>query len=119
MDFDQQRFIQNLRNFRRRCGFSQARLAELCDVSTGTIGNIESGKKNPSLPLIFAIARAMNINAYKLFVFDEDDKSIEKNQVSFSPLQISFISSRLRMELDVSVSKIAEQLLGNMESEKN
>lgn len=39
----QQEFIENLRKYRKTRGYSQEKFAELCDVSTGTIGNIECG----------------------------------------------------------------------------
>jgi transcriptional regulator with XRE-family HTH domain len=43
------------------------RLAELCDSSTGYIGEIESGKRFPSVAMIERIARALEIESYFLF----------------------------------------------------
>jgi transcriptional regulator with XRE-family HTH domain len=43
------------------------RLAELCDSSTGYIGEIESGKRFPSVSMIERIAEALDIESYCLF----------------------------------------------------
>jgi transcriptional regulator with XRE-family HTH domain len=42
-------------------------LAELCDSSTGYIGEIESGKRFPSVSMIERIAEALKIESYFLF----------------------------------------------------
>jgi transcriptional regulator with XRE-family HTH domain len=43
------------------------RLAELCDSSPGYIGEIESGKRFPSVSMIERIAGALKIESYFLF----------------------------------------------------
>ena len=67
----QANFIQKLRFFRKRSGLSQAKLAELCDVSTGTIGNIESGLTKPSFDLIIQIALSVKVSPAELFMEDD------------------------------------------------
>ena len=42
-------------------------LAELCGSSTGYIGEIESGKRFPSVKMIERIASALKIESYFLF----------------------------------------------------
>ena len=49
-------FITNLKAYRKLRKISQMRLAELCDSSTGYIGEIESGKRFPSVNMIERIA---------------------------------------------------------------
>jgi len=46
-----------LRKLRAERGWSQARLAELLEVSRQTVNAIETGKYDPSLPLAFKLAR--------------------------------------------------------------
>ena len=46
-----------IRDLRAARGWSQARLAELLDVSRQTVIAIETGRYDPSLPLAFALAR--------------------------------------------------------------
>lgn len=46
-----------IRALRAEHGWSQARLAELLDVSRQSVIAIETGRYDPSLPLAFAISR--------------------------------------------------------------
>jgi len=46
-----------LRELRAERGWSQARLAELLEVSRQTVNAIETEKYDPSLPLAFKLAR--------------------------------------------------------------
>jgi transcriptional regulator with XRE-family HTH domain len=61
-------FIYNLKKFRQREGVSQMKLAEMCDTASSYIGEIEIGKKFPSLKMIEKIAAALRIEPYNLFV---------------------------------------------------
>ncbi|MDD7417688.1 MAG: helix-turn-helix transcriptional regulator [Treponemataceae bacterium] len=65
-------FIANLKKYRKENGFSQMALAEKCETSASYIGEIEIGKKFPSIEMIQKISQAMNIKPYKLF-FDETE----------------------------------------------
>ncbi len=53
-------------------GLSQAKLAELLDVSRQSVIAIETGKYDPSLPLAFKIARVFETSIEKIF---EDTES--------------------------------------------
>jgi transcriptional regulator with XRE-family HTH domain len=57
-----------LKEKRRKCGFSQARLAEKVEVSTHHIGMIEIARDLPTLDLVERIADALDIEIYELFV---------------------------------------------------
>ena len=63
----QQEFVQNLKKYRYLKKLSQAKLSELCNVSTGTIGNIECGISKPSFDLILTIAEVLEIHPALLF----------------------------------------------------
>lgn len=56
-----------LRELRGEKGWSQARLAELADVSRQTIQALESGKYDPSLPLAFALAKLFSCRIEDIF----------------------------------------------------
>jgi transcriptional regulator with XRE-family HTH domain len=71
-------FIQNLREYRRERGISQAKLAEECETSTSYIGQIEIGNRFPSLEMIEKMAAALQIKPY-LFFCDADDSTDEKH----------------------------------------
>jgi transcriptional regulator with XRE-family HTH domain len=61
-------FVQNLKKFRKIEGISQLKLATLCDTDVSYIGQIEMGKRFPSIKLIEKMAKALDIEAYRLFM---------------------------------------------------
>lgn len=63
----QELFIVNLKAYRKLRRISQSQLAGLCDSSTGYIGEIESGKRFPSVNMIERIAAALKIESWRLF----------------------------------------------------
>lgn len=68
----QQEFIANLKSQRKKKRLSQSQLAELCDVATGTIGNIECGLANPSFDLILKFAKVFSVHPALLFISEEE-----------------------------------------------
>jgi predicted transcriptional regulator len=63
----QEIFICNLKAYRKLYRVSQTKLAELCNSSTGYIGEIECGKCFPSVSMIERIAEALGIESWNLF----------------------------------------------------
>jgi len=63
----QENFINNLRRIRKDKKITQEKLAELCQTETSYIGQIEIGKRFPSITLIEKIAVALDVPAYVLF----------------------------------------------------
>ena len=61
-------FAHNLKKKRRDCGFSQAKLAEMVNVSTHHIATIETARNSPTLDLVERLAYALNIEFYELFI---------------------------------------------------
>jgi len=62
----------HLRELRAEHGWSQARLAELLDVSRQTVIAIESGRYDPSLPLAFSISRLFQQPIESIFNPDQE-----------------------------------------------
>ena len=56
-----------LKVLRAERDWSQAKLAELLDVSRQTINAIETGKYDPSLPLAFKFARLFGLTIEEIF----------------------------------------------------
>ncbi len=54
---------------RRECGYTQEKLAEICDISTGFLGHIENGTRSPSLETLYSIACALH-SGIDYFLFD-------------------------------------------------
>ena len=66
-------FIENLKALRTAKGLSQAKLSELADLSPSIIGDIEVGRRNPTLTTIEKIALALDIPVQQLFYDSEAD----------------------------------------------
>ncbi|MDR2719022.1 MAG: helix-turn-helix transcriptional regulator [Treponema sp.] len=60
-------FIQNLKEFRKKEGLSQMKLADYCGTAHSYIGEIEVGRKFPSMDLIEKIATILRIEPYLFF----------------------------------------------------
>lgn len=69
-------FIANLKFYRGKKGYSQAKLAELCNCQSGTIGCIECGRQFPSFDLLFKISDVLEINPADLFIRDASKSKI-------------------------------------------
>ncbi len=61
-------FRNNLRFYRNEQGLTQEKLSELAGISTDYLSEIERGKKTPSFKRMELIAKALNIEVYKLFM---------------------------------------------------
>jgi transcriptional regulator with XRE-family HTH domain len=63
-------FIFNMKKYRKKRRLSQMKLAEMLDTSTSYIGEIEINSRVPSMDMVERIARALNVEPFRLFVDD-------------------------------------------------
>ena len=56
----------NIQLYRKKRGWSQAKLAEEAEVSTNYVSHLEAGIKSPSLLVLYQLARALEVEAYQL-----------------------------------------------------
>lgn len=68
-------FIANLKKKRKEQGISQIKLSEMCNTTSNYIGQIEMGRRIPSLE---KIAAALGIPSYELFTYGTEEKEGEK-----------------------------------------
>ncbi len=61
-------FRNNLKFYRNKQGYTQERLSEICNISTDYLSQIERGKRTPSFKRMELLAKALNIEVYKLFM---------------------------------------------------
>jgi transcriptional regulator with XRE-family HTH domain len=64
----QETFARNLRENRRKCGFTQVQLAEKADISTHYLAMVELARYIPRVEIIERLANALNIEIYELFI---------------------------------------------------
>ena len=61
-----ERVAENIRLERKRKRLSQEALAELVNVSTNHITNIENNKTNPTITIIVNLCRVLNLDLNKI-----------------------------------------------------
>jgi transcriptional regulator with XRE-family HTH domain len=67
-------FAKNLRENRRKCGFSQEKLAENAGITTQYLAMMEIARKFPSSEVLERLAAAMGIKVYELFLIDHSPR---------------------------------------------
>lgn len=71
--------IYNIKYYRYDRGYSQEKLADLCNLSSRYLTDIERGKHCPTIDKIEIIAKALKIQPYELFIqFDRNSEIVEK-----------------------------------------
>lgn len=90
---------RNLKAARDRLGYTQAKLAEIADTSVAFIGEIEIGRKSPSLEKIGQIAQALGMEVYQLFINPDQFQEVAERQEILSNLQKD-LKNRLSSEIE-------------------
>lgn len=100
-------FINNLREFRRKEGLTQMKLAELCDTSPSYIGEIEIGRKFPSTEMIEKIAETLRIEPYHLFKNNIEMHGCPVHENPY-PLLPRSMKIEIKEKIDLLVSDVLE-----------
>jgi transcriptional regulator with XRE-family HTH domain len=107
-------FIANLKKTRKRQKVSQMDLAERCDTAASYIGEIEIGRKFPSVEMIEKIAGALNIEAYRFFVDEESQKTRNEAAIAY----FENLPPEIRQEaVDSIMGAIGDGLLKTLQPE--
>lgn len=99
-------FIENMKFYRKQKGLSQAQLAEACDVSNGTIGNIECGATKPSFDLIIQIADILEIKPESLFYTSENPDLCLRISNKLSKEQLKLVKETFSNALDYAIEEL-------------
>jgi transcriptional regulator with XRE-family HTH domain len=101
----------NLKKYRKQVGFTQEKLAELCETDPCYITQMETGRRCPSIAFLEKIAAALNIAPFWLFYDPSDtsapsDSSVIREQLlamhkdAFTNALIDDLSGRIRALTD-------------------
>jgi transcriptional regulator with XRE-family HTH domain len=91
-----QLFVVNMKKFRKREGLSQWALAERCNIAANYIGQIEMGRRFPSIEIIEQIAGALRVEPYLLF---RDDSKLLPGEYQETREFLAALPVHLRREL--------------------
>ena len=68
----------NIKEYRRKRGFSQDKLAELTGISSQYLATIETCRKFPTPEVLDRLAEALEIETHELFIFSSPKGELEK-----------------------------------------
>lgn len=67
-------YLKNrLEEIRKERGITQEELAKILEVSRQTVGSLENGRYNPSIILVFKIARYFEMAIEDIFIYEEEN----------------------------------------------
>jgi len=107
-------FIQNLKEFRKKEGLTQMKLAEYCNTATSYIGDIEIGRRFPSMEMIEKMANILRIEPYHFFKNAKDIKTDLETDNLFPRLPNSMkkqIHTQIKTLIDQSTNEILSEIL--------
>ena len=95
-----------MKEFRKKEGVSQMKLAGYLNTSPTYIGEIEVGKKFPSMDMIEKIANILRVKPY-LFFIDQTEQNIE----NIYPKLPKSMQNEIRSELNISMNELFKEIL--------
>ena len=98
-------FAKNLRENRRKCAYSQEKLAEKAGISTQYLAMMEIARKFPTSEVLERIAMAMNIKVYELFLIDHSPRE-----------ELNLLRQDIIFEMKQTFVELIEQALKNKTS---
>ena len=105
-------FVFNMKKYRKKRQISQMKLAEMLDTSVSYIGEIEINSRVPSLAMVERIAKALNIEPFRLFLEGEEMTGKDKQETDN---YLESLTTKERQDLTKriisSISKEVEQIL--------
>jgi len=106
-------FIYNLKEFRKKEGFSQMKLAEFCDTAPSYIGQIETGRKFPSMEMIEKMATVLRIEPYLLFKKPQEN-NISQDIENLFPLLPNSMKKQIKTQIEIQVEQAINKILNEI-----
>jgi len=109
-------FISNLKEFRKKEGLSQMKLAEYCNTAPSYIGQIETGLRFPSLKMVEKMADILRIEPYHFFKNRNGNDVNADTENIFPRLPNSMkkqITTQIKTRIDRSTDEILNEVLSN------
>lgn len=65
---------ENIKRIRKKKGFTQKALGELCNINEANIRKYENGKQNPKYETVRKIAKALGVDVWEIIEFNATEK---------------------------------------------
>lgn len=98
-----------IKNYRKKAGYTQKELGELSNTSERTIQQYEGGKRQPRLEQLQKIAKALDIPMVELFELKENDGITYDLTALDTPEQINSALDKLLSKRKTQTSAINKQ----------
>lgn len=85
-------FGKKIREARKKFGYTQLELSEILKISPNFLGDIERGKKLPSLNKTIVIANELKLNLEYLFFESLDNEINETGDIYFTDKQLQVLN---------------------------
>ncbi|MCL2411326.1 MAG: helix-turn-helix transcriptional regulator [Treponema sp.] len=92
------------------------KLAEYCDTAPSYIGQIETGRKFPSMEMIEKMAIVLRIEPYHFFKNQKDNDVNFETENLFPRIPNSMknqIKAQIKTQIDLSTNEILNEILNN------
>ena len=104
----------NLKEYRRKCGFTQEKLAEKAGISANYLSMVEISRKFPTPEMLDRLAEALDIQTFQLFdpSATPDGALLHLEQSIIENIEQiikTSIKQEILSEIDLSVSKAVKQ----------
>jgi transcriptional regulator with XRE-family HTH domain len=106
-------FIRNLKEFRKKEGLSQMKLAEFCNTAPSYIGQIETGVRFPSLELIEKMADILRIEPYHFFK-KKAGKNDNSDAESIFPLLPNSMKNQIKTQIKTQIDQSTNDILNEI-----
>jgi transcriptional regulator with XRE-family HTH domain len=110
-------FVQNLKEFRKKEGLSQMKLAEYCGTAHSYIGEIEVERKFPSMELIEKIAKILRVEPYLFFKSRTENSAlteIEQANTRMAHSSKKQLQKQVKAHIKKHVSQSTTQILSEI-----
>jgi len=104
-----------MKKYRSKRGLSQMKLAEMIDTATSYIGGIEICANVPSMGMVEKIAKALEIEPFRLFVDDKtrlDDAAADDYLERLSTTERQDLAKRIIARMSDDVERILQPETG-------
>ena len=85
-----------IKSIRDAKGMTQERLAEVMDINSKYLSNIERGKENPTLDMLIKLANALEVEMWEMFDFGHE-VSLKELRETMSSFLKELDDEKLRM----------------------